>query len=405
MVHSNVVTIEQMQDHLHTLDWAREQFAKTEPLGEQSFTTGQVKLRVDETDVEGKKWHERDLTDPVAAWLEVEGGERYQLTRQALMEVASECRLPRGYQESIPSDLLQTNANWWLSTGLGERDLKMLTSGTVPAGNIVGAEEGQELPLARAVCRSTISPFSNLKLTETIISGLEKKYGKGAVLVDYKFHHDLEATAARFIVPGFQRVMSGTGYADDTWSTGLQLKNSLIGLKQTELDGYLFRWWCTNGAVDTLATSGGFSRRGQSEQDALAWAAEAVDEILGGLEHTLDEVQAMAEIPVTGDVTTVLTDLFTQHSLPVREQRRIIGNMADSEDMNMYGLMQAITQAANMDGLERRAVESIMRMGGHLVRSSSRGRCNENDPCRRLLPEDWETTHDHASVLAAAAAE
>lgn len=390
MVHSNIVSIEEMRGHLKTLDWARERLAATEPLDSAEFTTGDVKLVLSETDENGKAWYDRELTDTAPGYLEVAGGERYGLTRQALMEVASECRIPRGYQASVPSWLLQQNINWWLSTGLGERKLKLLTSGTA---NYPSLEDlTGEVPLARAMCRATINPFSNVSLLNVILDRLEDRYGEGEVLVDYKFHHDLEATAARLIVPGQQRVISGTQIADDTWSTGIQFKNSLIGLRQTEISGYLFRWWCTNGAVDTLASSGGFARRGSTEQDVLAWAATAVDEVLGGLEHTLDEVQEMTAMPVTGDVTTVLSDLFSQHSLPVREQHRIIAAMADTDDMTMYGLMQATTQAANLEDLDRRSVESLLRMGGHIVHSAAAGRCST---CRRVLPEGWEQLHDH----------
>lgn len=393
MAHSNVVSVEEMRGHLRSVDWVREQLAATEPLAEAPFLTGDVKLQLSETDSDGKEWHQRELTDLAPATLEVSGGEKYALTRQALMELASECHIPRGYQTSVPPWLLTQNVNWWLGTGLGERSLKLLTSGTVDF-----ADAG-ELPLARAMCRATISPFSNIKLLDTMIDGLEKKYGKGEILADYKFQHDLESTAVRLIVPGQQRVIAGSQVADDTWSTGIQFKNSLIGLKQTEVSGYLFRWWCTNGAIDTMASSGGFARRGSTESDVMLWAAEMVDEVLGGLEPALDAVQALTAVPVTNEVTAVLGDLFTQHSLPVREQRRIIASMADTDDMTMYGLMQATTQAANLDGLDWRAVESLMMMGGHIIHSAEHGRC---ESCRRLLPEGWEANHSHEHAEVAA---
>lgn len=376
-----------MRDKLHGLDWLQDKLAATEPLGSHKFHTGEVKLRLDETDAAGKPWYTRPPQEAAPAWVEVQGGERIQLTAQAMSQLASECHIPRGYQKEVPSWLLQQNMNWWLGTGLGERSLQGLTAGT---GKYPAESGDEDVPLARAICRSTIIPFSNVKMLEVMLGRLEKKYGKGEVLVDYKFHHDLEATAFRLIVPGYYRAMTGTAVADDTWSTGVQFKNSLTGLRQTMLDGYLFRWTCTNGAIDTMASSGGFMRRKASEGDALAWAAEQVDEVLGGLEHTLEEVQAMVGVPVTNDTTTILADLFARHSLPVREQQRVIAAMADTADMTMYGLMQAVTQVANMDGLDRGPVEALMAMGGHILHSAAAGRCGN---CRRLLPEGWELTH------------
>lgn len=399
MTHANVVSITEMAGKLHDMDWLRERLSVTEPLDSVVFGAGSAKVRIDETDKEGKRWNDRELTDVAPAWLQVTGGERYALTRQAILEIGSECHIPRQYQQEVPTDLLAANVNWWLSSGLGERSFKLLTAGTATAPIPEGLIDAEELPLARAMTRASVSPFSNLALLDIILKGLEKKYGEGSILADYKFHHDLESTAFRLIVPGHQRVISGTHIADDTWSAGLQFKNSLTGLKQTALDAYLFRWWCTNGAIDTLPGSGGFARRGTTQEDVLLWARDAVDEILGGLEHTLDEVQEMVAIPVTGDVTAVLADLFTRHSLPVKQQKSIIAAMADTDDMTMYGLMQAATQAANGEGMDPRSVESLMRMGGHIVRSSAAGRC---EGCRRLLPEGWEETthnHDHGAVL------
>lgn len=383
-MHATSVSIDDMRDQLHSLDWARQQLAQTEPLASVPFTTGgAISLHIEEADNGGKAWHDRDLGAPAPAWLELSGGERYALTRQAVRELASTCRIPQKLQEEIPAWLLETNCNWHLHDGLGERELQLLTSGTAA---YPGPADGLgTLPLARAQCRATIEPFSNLGLMDTILEGFEKKYGPGEVLVDYKFHHDLEKTAMRLIVPGQQRVISGTSVADDTWSAGIQLKNSLIGLKQTEIDGYLFRWWCTNGCTDTLASTGAFSRRGSTETDALLWAAETVEEVLGGLEHTLDDVQELAAIPVAGDATAVLGDLFARHGLAGREQRRIIETMADDEEMTMYSLMQATTQAANEPGLNPSAVQALMDMGGHIVRSAATGRC---DSCRRILPDE-----------------
>jgi hypothetical protein len=86
-----------------------------------------------------------------------------------------------------------------------------------------------------------INPFSNLRLLERALEGIEAHYGAGEVLVDSKFAHSLRRTDIRLIVPENRRAMHRTGTDDDTWSAGIQLKNSLIGDVQTSIDGYLFR--------------------------------------------------------------------------------------------------------------------------------------------------------------------
>lgn len=366
MVHSQAVSLDEVQaaGNLLTLDNVREKLSTTEPLSEVVFTPNSgVTMRYES----GWAGNTVGLTDPTGAYLRMPGGQEYQFTKQGAMQLGSECRITRGYQEAIPPDLLEQNVNWWLSNGLGDKELKLLAS--------------QDRALA--LTRATVSPFSNLRLLDTILTRIENRYGEGEVLADYKFYHDLEATALRLIIPGQRRIITGTSLEDDSWSVGVELKNSLIGLKQTELSGYLFRHWCTNGCVDTAHASGGFKRRGSSEEDALVWAAESVDEILGGLEPALDSVQELVNQPVAGDVVTVLNDLFDRNNLPVRERRRVIDAMADTDEMTMYSVMQAVTQAANLDGLDRRSQQYLLNMGGHIAHTHG-ARCGE---CHRLLPE------------------
>ncbi len=379
------ITTEDMRGNLLTMDQVREQLAQSEPLTQVTFSTGEspsAEFR--------QGWHKTELTEPAQVWLRVPNGERYQLTHQAAQQLASECHINRGYQEMIPATLLQENVNWWLSTGLGDRELKLLCAGTGEDLN------GNEVPLAVAQTRATITPFSNLRLVDTIISRIEAKYGQGEVLADYKRWHDLEHTVFRFIVPAERRVISGTGEDDDAWSVGVQFKNSLIGLRQTFIDGYLFRWVCTNGEIDVAHSSGGFARRGSSPDDVYEWAREAVDEVLEGMPVSLDNVQALTsqEIPEReGAVRAVLTDLFSQYSIPVRERHRVFEAMADVGSLTMYNLMNEVTRTANLDGLPYRSVEQLMSLGGHIMHSIG-GRCTS---CNRLLPPDWDSVpHAHA---------
>lgn len=368
-----------MRGQLLTLEDVQNTLASTEPLGEYVFP---VSNDVQFTLPDG--WAGQDNPDaPLeGAVVRTAAGTGFQLTKNSLLEAGAACGLPRGYQERCPSDLLERQFNYWFQSGFGDKEFKLLAQG-----------EGEER-IALAMCRGTVTPFSNLRLLTAMMEAVQEKYGADTeILADYKFSHSLESTHLRLIVPGQQRNITGTSVADDTWSVGLQLKNSLIGLKQTELTGYLFRWWCTNGCIDTLASSGGFSRRTQhTEEEVYAWARDSVDNVLGGLEQTLDAVQTLTTIPVTADATMVLRDLFAQYNIPVRERDRVIANMADSDEMNMYGILNAITQTANADGLPRNAVNQLMEMGGHTAHAAT-GRCDADHPCRRLLPEGWTPAH------------
>lgn len=374
MVHATSVDINEMRDRLLTLDDVRERLAVTEPGNERIFKVTDVQMRYEPSWAAGE-----DETVLVPAYLRFTGpdGPEIQLTQQAALELGAACRLPREVQKSWPVDLLQTVVNRALADQLSSvKDLKLLLR---KAG---GADIGT------AVCRPTVVPFSNLQMLDRILEGIEAAYGEGEVLADYKFHHDLEQTNLRLIVPGQQRIITGTRVADDTWSAGIDFRNSLIGLKQTSLGGYLFRWWCTNGCTDTLASVPVLSRRDTpSPEDAYEWARQSVDEVIGGLESSLDAVQAAVHIPVPPDQVAVsIRDLFAEHNVPVRERQRVISELAElDKDMTMYDVAQAITVVANGDKVSPRAVEQLLSLGGHAVHAAT-DRC-EN--CRRLLPAGY----------------
>jgi hypothetical protein len=381
MAYTSAVPFDAMRESLYSVDAARTLFARTEPLSEAVFNTGQG-IRV----MYGDDWATGAADDPVPVWIDVPGGERYQLTRQGATQLGSTCRVNQRQQEFLPPHLMQEIVNWALSTGLGERELKLLSAGTGEA------PDGSEVPLAVAQCRATISPFSNLRMLDIILERSRALFGSDtdAALIDFKTYHDLEQSICRVVLPAQQVVMERTGHDDDAWCAGVEFRNSLIGLKQTELNGYLFRFVCTNGMMDIEHSSGGFQRRGTTPEEAYAWAEEAVDSILGGLEDTFSAVQSLVDQPVEGFVVSDLGDLFREYAVPRRLRNVAMETMADTGGvLTSYDLVNAVTRVANLGDLPWRDVDRLLLMGGRLAHDSA-GRCSQEIPCRRRLPKGWQ---------------
>ncbi len=365
------ITVETMRPKLLSLDTVRATLAATEPLSTVEFALGdQIHFEVEPGWQHGIDT--RQDNDPVEAVARI-GGHDFPLTKAALLEAGSVCGLPKAYTARLPAELLAPQLNHWFQRGLAERrgatrDYQLL----VAAG------------LGSALTRASVTPFSNLRLLDEAEAGIRDAYGTDAeILVDYKFTHSLKRTHLRLIVPGHQRTITGTGTAEDIWSVGLQVVNSLTGDAKTAIEGYLFRWWCTNGATDTAASSGSWTRRSNgTDADVYEWARGAVDAVLGGLEPALDAVQALTEIPVDGSVTDVLRDVFTHYRIPVSDRTRITNNIIDAEGpLTMYSVMAAVTEAAN--GLTEPAhIDNLLRVGGDLAHTAT-GRCGQ---CRRLMP-------------------
>ncbi len=368
------ITVEQMRDKLHPIERIHQVLAATEPLSTVGFSLGDtIRFAVD------PGWHHgldaKLGTEPVDAEILIGTGPAataFTLTKDALLEATSVIGLHKTYASRCPAELLTPALNYWFREGLTAkgtaiRDYQLLVAGGHGA----------------ALTRGSIVPFSNLRLLDEVLAGIRARYGDVEVLADYKFAHTLRKTHVRLIVVDERRTMTGTGVADDTWSVGVQFKNSLIGEDKTSIDGYLFRYWCTNGATDCRASTGAWTRRGGREADVYEWARGAVDAVLGGLEGSLDAVQHLTDVPIEGQANDVLRDVFEHYRVPLAERTRIIENIVDATGgpLTMYTVMAAITQVANDSSLPAAHVDNLLRMGGDLPHAAD-SRCGQ---CRRML--------------------
>ncbi len=364
MVHSTSVTVDKMRGKLLTLEEARNCLASTEPLTELPFdANSDVKFRLHDGWSHGAKT--RQDNEVVDASVSVNGTE-VQLTQGALYKAMEAIHLPKGIGSETPPEYIEPLINYWFRSGFGEEKSHKIL-----------AVDG----VASAIVRGSVKPYSNLRLLDNVLLGIESKYGEGEVLVDYKFGHSLDDTRLRLVVPGYRRDIVNSGTPDDTWSVGIELRNSLTGKKQTAVSGYLFRWWCTNGAIDTLNQVDAWSRRGAIGQtdEVYEWARQSVDEIFAGLEGSLDKVQDMTDMPLDGHTIDVLEDYYDKFKLKDDVRNAITNLMVDETNLTMYSLMQAFTQVANSADMAPDMAAQMMRIGGKLVATSDH-RC---DSCHR----------------------
>lgn len=360
------IDINEMRSKLLTLDQARERLATTEHLAHYTFdTSGGNDVRFNLAPTWNVGLRERDDLFVTEATINLDGFERH-LTKEAVLKAAAEVGLPAAYVLKTPPKFIEDQLNWWYANGAGAekgKELKMLTSDQA----------------ALAFTRSTVNPFSNLELIDATLAAITEKYGTEDVLVDYKFHHDLNNTNMRLIVPSHVRHIGSARAeksSDDPWSVGLEIRNSIIGADSLEIRGYLFAWWCTNGATSTFASSGKYRRRPTAEPtEAYEWARTVVDEVLGGLEGELDAVEQLTQIPLEGELNETLAGIFDSYNVPSRSRELVMANLVESDDLTAYGLMNAITGAANNDELSASAVAQLLTAGGNVAHHMS-DRCS-----------------------------
>jgi hypothetical protein len=373
-----------------TVEEALARLAPGDQLGSVVFDCGDPDLTVAHED----GWFARELTDPAPAWLDVPGAGTFQLTHQAAKQLGSTARIPQRLQEFLPEAVLDDAVNFALRKGLGsKRALKLLTAG---AGVSPG---GAQVPLAVAQARDTITPFSDVRLLETVLRCVRAQFGDEAAdtaCVDFKFWRDLEHTSFRVVVPAVQTVLLGTDEEPDAWCYGIEVRNSLTALKQTTVSGYLFRFSTLAGCLDVEHASGGFPRRGSTPEGAFAWTAEACRDIFSGVESAFNGLQALVKQELAGDYSRVVRQLFKDNGVSKEQQLRVVSTLEDYEgQLTMYGLMNVGIEAANLPELGWRQATCLMLYGGDILHRGG-GMCDGTlkRGCRRLLPEDW--TRDEA---------
>ena len=367
-VATEAVTVEMMKDRgkLLTVADVMAQLAVTEPLTQIGFESATFKVAPDwNTSADVTLLNGEDMVD---ASMNI-GGTEYPLTYDALLEATSAVGITQAYTNKAPAFLTDSALNYWFDKKQ-PHELKLLSmNGT-----------------ARALTRATITPFSNVRFLEEAVSAIEAKYPGVEVLVDSKFSHSLRKTYLRLVVPEIAKDIESArhhGHSPDTWSGGVSFTNSLIGLGQTEISAYLLAWLCTNGAIATQGDTKWNRRRGGQGDEVYDWMRITVDDMLGQFDHEFEKVEALVGIGLEGheeEVSRTLTDIFTEYKVPVAARERIILNMTNSDDLSMYGVMQAITMAANMLDSPDGQVETLMRVGGDLA-MAEHSRCNQ---CHRL---------------------
>lgn len=366
-----MVAFHEMRDKLLTLEQAQEIIELTEPLE-------QIKIPIDSSTrfFLEPSWNHGiaaiDGAARVAASVAINRKE-YPLTKDGLLDAASRCGLSKSYVQRTPPHLIEDHLNYWYSEGLqGERPLKFLVSNNI----------------ASAVTRETVVPFSNVELLNSLVDGVKDKFNGAEIYVDRKFHHSMLRTHLRLVIPSQTFTVEGTEVLHDEWSLGLNLRNSLVGAPtdQTSIEGYLFRWWCTNGAIDKRATSGRWNRTkgGQDPQAVYDWARESVDEVLGGLETAFESLQAMARTPLGSNAQQIVRDTFRAHKIPLRDRERVMSNLlTSSENVTAYTLMNAITSVANLEDRDFTDQQRLMAAGGDLPHVLA-DRC---ETCHQPIPD------------------
>lgn len=382
------ITVEDMleRDKLINLDTAREVLASTEPLAFQDFVTGDgdvTNIRFEVATAWNQDVEVLAPTDLIDAWVTLHTGtqaeSRHQLTLEGLHKATTLCGLGAKYVDRCPGELTTDALDYWFRTGLANKELQLM---------LLGQDQ-----VVTAFTRGSVQPFSNLTLLDRTLELIQAKFPNTPVYVDRnKLQHSQRLTHLQLVLPEISRVISGTGETDDRWWGGLQWTNSLTADAQTSVEPFMFRQRCTNGYIQSVDAELTWSRKtgGQDMDSVLAWAESAVNGALGAYDGIFERIQGLTEMRLDQNtVQQTAHGLFEQYRIPVVARQRIINNLVETDQLTMYGLTNAVTQAANGD-VPVSQQQLLMRSGGDVIEHAAR--C---DGCHRVLPEGMDAHHVH----------
>ena len=335
---------------LLTLEKVREELARTEPL-EELFT-----LQPGTRFFLGHSWNHGiksiEGTDIVSASIALRGKE-YQLTKDALLQLAAAVGLYKPYVMKTPAKFIEEQLNYWYDMGFAK------------APNLLVCRN-----IGVAAARKTAMPFSNLEILDSVETAIRSRFGKNIeILVDYKFHHSLRLTSIRLIFPEIGRNIS-TNLGDDFWSAGVSISNSLVvELKEkTILEGYCFKWSSSGGLIDNRASTGPWSRKhtlAQSQEAVNAWAETEVDKILDFLEYSFDSIQSLTNKELSSETIPILRDVFRTPAIRTLDKKAVVDSVLGMRVHNMYDVLAQMIEVADSDR-DDRSRRAMMRAAGEL---------------------------------------
>lgn len=360
----DTINPEEMRSRLLTLDEAKARIAPTEGLAEYEFKTdGSDRVLFEFPD----NWNV-DLAaladfDTTSAVVSIRGQE-IPLTKIGALDIASTVGLSKAYTADTPGNLVEPHLNYHYSHGArGQKKLKLL------AGNNGGL----------AITRGTVTPFSNTALLDAVCDAIQEKYGEQDLMLDYKLNNTLDKSNLRVIVPSHQHTIDGSKRAEqlgsDPWSVGIEIANSITGNGSLELSGYLFAWWCTNGQTIEHVSSGKYRRKPSlTPEAAYSWSRGIVDDVLNDLEREFATIEALTQINLEDDLDETVRQAFNRFEIPEDSRGDILNSLVATDDLTAYGLLNAITQAAN-DNTNGNQVNALLRAGGNFARVMHEERC------------------------------
>lgn len=239
----------------------------------------------------------------------------------ALFSAAACVGIQRSYVKKCPADLLFPHLNFWYEDGMKQPIRAIVRDGSL---------------LRTTVDRVKSRPVSN----ERLLSVAEECIGKDNIVGYHQVSSNLEySTVAIVTNKSFEPVNA------DTLFGGVKIQNSILGKETVEVSPYVFRQWCTNGAIsqDSLGT---YTRK-RSNDNLNEWMHDIIGDASSALDHEFERIRHLTTISVKGHLSEILKGIGRDNHIPGRVLDDIYDEATSKNAQTMYDVWNAITRIAS----------------------------------------------------------
>lgn len=305
--------------------------------------------------------------------------QQYSPTNLCLGQIADRVGIPAKYAERMRTEapeLLCKNINHWFAAKPEKRMLRTLSNGH---------------KIARAFLSERYRPLDNYDLFAAIVPKLQEAgcVIRSVEITETRFY--IQASTPRIQRPINQTIMlaGGQQHIARIVEAGVIIGNSEVGCGAIFVDPMIYDNWCTNGAVmqRTLrrhhvgkrneGTAFGDENTAELFSDATrllddkAFWSKAIDVVNAALSVTkfgeyVDKMIATQSQQLTSKPAEVVEIVADRFQLNDTEKDNVLMQFMSGGDMSKFGLVQAVTRAAQDVASYDRAVE-LERLGGQII--------------------------------------
>ena len=313
----------------------------------KTTTVSEVKSILSERDLcESKLFNIRDLRlkDGKYIWKQDGSDCSVSLTKQAEQQLCSQLRIPYSFFDGVCNDQLKEDNFNTITKDLYVPQWSTFTQVFVTDSDIDGIDYD---------FKSFSMPFTYVKSSDL--------FDKAVSL----FSKDQDFTSDEIEIMNFASLSDKVEFtllspkpdevsAGDFVQVGLEIDFPDRRNSSLDLNGYLYRLICTNGAISPFASNLRRKLKGDNSvtvTNFLNSFSHVFTQAASTAFSALDHLKQLQDITFTGDISKIIKSAMKEYNIPKKYFDLLLGAYNAEPMPNQYGLLNAFSRAANSDKL------------------------------------------------------